>query len=47
MLAQKSDDSPDTQVRRAAGIRRRNDIYILVLVKGILGRRRMGPEQEH
>jgi hypothetical protein len=47
MLAQKTNDRPDAQVRGAAGIRRRNDIYVLVLVKGILGKRRIGPEKEH
>jgi hypothetical protein len=37
MLAQKSNDRPDTQVRRAFGICRRDDVYVLILVKGNLG----------
>jgi hypothetical protein len=47
MLAQKRNNSPYAQVRRAPGIRRRDDIYALVLVKGILSRRRTSLEKEH
>ena len=45
MLAQKSNDRPYAQVRSAAGICRRNDVYVLVLVKGNFGQTKDWPRE--